>query len=108
MTFADFAMTERVDFLFDGADEVDMVVDIGMIRSGNWRATEKAPDMTACEAMTGAAVARMTIGISAQSGAIMKIGFFTAAGLASSSWPLPLAVPSARRRSSRAARCARA
>ena len=35
----------------------------------DWRATEKAPDMTACEAMTVAAVARMTIGISAHSGA---------------------------------------
>ena len=35
----------------------------------DWRATEKAPEMTACEAMTVASVARMTIGTSAQSGA---------------------------------------
>ena len=33
------------------------------------RATEKAPEMTACEAMTVASVASMTSGTSAQSGA---------------------------------------
>ncbi len=34
-----------------------------------WRVTENAPEITACDAMTAAAVARPIIGYSAQSGA---------------------------------------
>ncbi len=38
---AEIKADEAARAVADGADEVDMVVDIGMIRSGNWRATEK-------------------------------------------------------------------
>jgi hypothetical protein len=51
--------------------------------------TLKAPVISACEAITVAMAARPTRGISAQSGAIMKNGFFTASGSASSSAPWP-------------------
>ena len=51
--------------------------------------TLKAPVIRACEAITVAMVARHTSGISAQSGAIMKKGFFTASGLVSSKAPCP-------------------
>ena len=39
-----------------------------------WRATEKEPEITACEAITVAIVARTTIGHSAQCGTIWKKG----------------------------------
>ena len=51
--------------------------------------TLKAPEIKACEAITVAAVARITRGSNAQSGAIMKNGFFTASGLLSSKAPCP-------------------
>ncbi|MDT4846907.1 hypothetical protein FQZ97_809510 [compost metagenome] len=51
--------------------------------------TLKAPVMSACEAMTVAMVASSTSGSSAQSGAMLKNGFFTASGRASSSAPWP-------------------
>ena len=51
--------------------------------------TLKAPVISACEAMTVAMVARPTKGTKAQSGAIMKNGFFTASGLAKSKAPWP-------------------
>ena len=51
--------------------------------------TLKAPEISACDAITVAMVARPTSGSSAHLGAIMKNGFFTASGLASSSAPWP-------------------
>ena len=51
--------------------------------------TLKAPVIKACDAMTVASVAKPTKGISAQSGAIMKKGVFTASGSASSNAPWP-------------------
>ena len=54
-----------------------------------WRATEKAPEITACEAMTVASVASATIGISAQEGPSWKKGLSIAAGSLSSSAPWP-------------------
>ena len=52
-----------------------------------WRATEKAPEITACEAMTVASVARMTSGRRPQSGAIRKNGLWIASAFLSSSAP---------------------
>ena len=52
-----------------------------------WRATEKAPEITACEAITVASVARTTSGISAQPGPRWKKGLSMAAGSSSSSAP---------------------
>jgi hypothetical protein len=54
-----------------------------------WRVTLKAPVISACDAITVAAVASSTSGTSAHSGAIMKNGFFTASGFSSSSAPWP-------------------
>ena len=51
--------------------------------------TLKAPVISACEAITVAMVASTTSGSSAQSGAMLKNGFFTASGRASSSAPWP-------------------
>jgi len=50
---------------------------------------EKAPEMSACEAITVAAVASTTRGKSAQSGVIMKNGLATAEASASTSAPWP-------------------
>ena len=46
-----------------------------------------APVINACEAITDAAVARITKGIRAQSGAMLKNGFLTASGSASNNAP---------------------
>ena len=53
------------------------------------RVTLKAPEISACEAITVASVARPTSGSVAHSGAMWKNGFFTASGSASSSAPWP-------------------
>jgi hypothetical protein len=55
----------------------------------DWRATEKAPEITAWEAMTVARVARMTSGISAHWGPRWKKGLSMAAGSLRSSAPWP-------------------
>ena len=54
-----------------------------------WRVSEKTPEITACEAMTVARVARISSGISAQSGASRKNGFLIASGFFSSNAPWP-------------------
>ncbi len=54
-----------------------------------WRASEKAPVITAWLAMTVATVDKMTSGSSAHCGAIRKNGFSTAAGLDRTSAPWP-------------------
>ena len=54
-----------------------------------WREIEKAPEITACEAITVATVASPTSGIRAQSGADRKNGFSAAAGWARISAPCP-------------------
>ena len=45
-----------------------------------WRVTLNAPEITACEAITVASVARITIGICAQLGSNMKNGLEIALG----------------------------
>ena len=55
-----------------------------------WRVTEKAPEMTACEAMTVAAVAARTIGIRAQCGKSRKKGLSMARGESRISAPWPM------------------
>ncbi len=55
-----------------------------------WRVTEKAPEMTACEAITVATVASATIGIRPQSGISRKKGLSIALGLARISEPWPM------------------
>jgi hypothetical protein len=55
-----------------------------------WLVSEKAPEITACEAITVATVARMTSGISRISlGAIRKKGFSIAFGSLRISAPWP-------------------
>ncbi|MNT14810.1 hypothetical protein D3C72_1498300 [compost metagenome] len=54
-----------------------------------WLVREKAPEMTACEAITVAQVASSTIGISRGSGTIRKNGFTAPAGLFISIAPWP-------------------
>ena len=51
--------------------------------------TENAAEISACEAITVAAVASTISGISDHEGAISKNGFFTFSGLASSIAPWP-------------------
>jgi hypothetical protein len=51
--------------------------------------TEKAAEISACDAITVAAVARNTSGRRAHSGAIRKNGFLTASGSLSSIAPWP-------------------
>ena len=45
-----------------------------------WRLTENAPEITACEAITVAAVARKTTGIRAHAGISRKNGLAVAPG----------------------------
>ena len=54
-----------------------------------WRVSENTPEITACEAITVAAVASATSGMVAQSGARWKNGFSTASGLLSKCAPWP-------------------
>ncbi len=54
-----------------------------------WRVTEKAPEITAWEAMTVADVASTTIGTSAHSGTRRKNGLSIAFGSDSSNAPCP-------------------
>ena len=54
-----------------------------------WLVSENAPEMTACDAMTVAAVARPTMGYSRASGTSMKKGFLTATGLSKIRAPCP-------------------
>ena len=54
-----------------------------------WRVTEKAPEITACEAMTVANVARTTIGIRLQSGNSRKNGLSIAPESSTISAPCP-------------------
>ena len=54
-----------------------------------WWVTENAPEITACEAITAAAVASTTIGICAQPGTSRKNGLSAAPGSDSSSAPWP-------------------
>ena len=67
-----------------------------MVRRGRkpswtaWRVTEKAPEMTACEAITVAIVASTTIGIRLQSGNSRKNGFSIALGVCRISAPWPM------------------
>jgi hypothetical protein len=61
-------------------------------RKPSWIAcwvTEKAPEITACDAITVASVASTTIGKAAQLGARRKNGLLAAAGFDSSSAPWP-------------------
>ena len=55
-----------------------------------WRVTEKAPEMTACEAITVATVASTTIGIRAQCGKSRKNGLSIAFGVSRISAPWPM------------------
>ena len=67
-----------------------------MVRRGRkpswtaWRVTEKAPEITACEAMTVAIVAMTTIGMRAQCGKSRKKGLSMARGVwrISAPWPM--------------------
>jgi hypothetical protein len=54
-----------------------------------WLASENAPEITACEAITVAAVAKPIIGNTAQSGSIMKKGLAAPSGCAikKAAWP---------------------
>ena len=67
-----------------------------MVRRGRkpswtaWRVTEKAPEMTACEAITVAIVASTTIGMRLQSGNSRKNGFSIALGVCRISAPWPM------------------
>jgi hypothetical protein len=54
-----------------------------------WRDIENAPEMTACEAMTVAAVARTTSGSRAHSGTSRKNGLLIAVGSARIRPPWP-------------------
>jgi len=54
-----------------------------------WRVTENAPEITACEAITVAAVASTTIGIRLQSGKSRKNGLSIAFGSPRISAPCP-------------------
>ena len=55
-----------------------------------WRVTEKAPEMTDCEAITVATVASTTIGIRPQCGISRKKGLSIALGLSRISEPWPM------------------
>ena len=54
-----------------------------------WRVSEKAPEITACEAITVATVASAISGYSAQSGASSKKGCLTGSGELRISAPCP-------------------
>ncbi|MNL88173.1 hypothetical protein D3C87_2177290 [compost metagenome] len=54
-----------------------------------WRVRENTPEITACEAMTVASVAKISSGINAQSGASRKNGFLIASGFFSNNAPWP-------------------
>ena len=54
-----------------------------------WLVIEYTPEITACDAITVAAVESTTIGSSAQSGKSLKNGFSIASGCAASSAPWP-------------------
>ncbi len=66
-----------------------------MLRRGkkpNWMVclvAENAPEISACDAITVAAVANTTMGISDHAGSMRKNGFSAAAGLAKTRAPWP-------------------